>query len=493
MSTPSGGITPRATDFNDWYQDVIAAADLAEHSDVKGAMIFKPYGYAMWERIQSVLDQRIKATGHQNVYFPLFIPKSYFSREAEHVEGFAKETAVVTHHRLMADPNGNGLVVDPQAKLPEELIVRPTSETVIHSAFARWIKSWRDLPVLINQWANVVRMELRPRMFIRPTEFLWQEGHTAHATEEEAEAEARKMLGEYVDFVEGYLAVPLVAGQKSESEKFAGALRTYTIEALMQDGKALQAGTSHNLGQGFAKAFNVQFLDANNQLQYTWMTSWGVSIRLIGACIMTHSDDKGLVLPPKIAPDQVVIVPIGKESDQRTAANAAAETLAAALREKEIRVVVDTRDHLSLGEKLYGWEKKGVPIRVEIGPRDLADGNAVIVRRDTGEKTALALTDTADRVSGLLATIQTDMLAVATKRLADQTRVVASYQEFKDQIEQGGFFRALWCEDADCEARMKDETKATIRCLPFDQSGKEGTCFACGKPAVKEAIVARAY
>lgn len=489
----SGGIIPRATDFSDWYQDVIAAADLAEHSDVKGAMIFKPYGYAVWERIQTVLDGRIKATGHENVYFPLFIPKSYFSREAEHVEGFAKETAIVTHHRLIANPSGEGLVVDPQAKLPEELIVRPTSETVIHSAFARWIKSWRDLPVLINQWANVVRMELRPRMFIRPTEFLWQEGHTAHATEAEAEAEARRMLQEYVDFVEGYLAVPLVPGQKTESEKFAGALRTYTIEALMQDGKALQAGTSHNLGQGFAKAFNVQFLDANNQRQYTWMTSWGVSIRLIGACIMTHSDDKGLVLPPKIAPKQVVIIPIMREASQQRGIDAAVDQLATGLAQKDIRVHVDDREHLSLGEKLYEWEKKGVPLRVEIGPRDIAAGTVTAVRRDTGEKQALTAKHLLDQASVLLEQIQHDLLAKAAQRLASQTYRVDTYETFKEKIESGGFFRVVWCGDEACEITIKDETKATIRCLPFDQTTVTGRCFACGAAGTTEAILARAY
>ncbi len=486
-------ITPRATDFNEWYQDVITAADLAEHSDVKGAMIIKPYGYAIWERLQSLLDKEIKKTGHQNAYFPLFIPKSFLSKEAEHVEGFAKETAVVTHHRLMADPNGGGLIVDPEAKLSEELIVRPTSETAIHAAFARWIKSWRDLPVLINQWANVVRWELRPRMFLRTTEFLWQEGHTAHATEEEAEAEAKKMLAVYKDLAENILAIAVMDGQKSESEKFAGALRTYTIEAMMQDGKALQAGTSHNLGQGFAKAFNVQFLDQSNQLQYTWMTSWGVSTRLIGGLIMSHSDDKGLVVPPALAPYQVVIVPIMKDAAQQDAIGQAVEDLAVTLAAKQIRVHVDSREHLSLGEKLYEWEKKGVPVRIEIGPRDLAEGKAVVVRRDTSEKSALALVDIAEQAAALLDTIQADLFAAAKARLTTRTFATDNYAEFTKQIEQGGFFRAAWCGDAACEAEIKDETKATIRCLPFKQSHTEALCFKCSKPSTNEAIFARAY
>lgn len=487
------GITPRAADFAAWYQDVITAADLAEHADVKGAMIIKPYGFALWERFQEILDREIKATGHQNAYFPLFIPKSFFGREAAHVEGFAKEMAVVTHHRLKKSADGIGLVVDPEARLAEELIVRPTSETVIHSAFARWIKSWRDLPVLINQWVNVVRWELRPRMFLRTTEFLWQEGHTAHATEAEAEQEAKTMLEVYRKFAEEVLAMPVVVGQKSEAEKFPGALRTYAIEALMQDGKALQAGTSHNLGQNFAKAFGVQYLDQQNQLQYAWMTSWGVSTRLIGGLIMSHSDDKGLVLPPKIASMQVVIVPITKTDADEKSVSGVADKLAQALTKQGIRCQIDRRDHLTLGEKLYAWEKRGVPVRIEIGPRDVAQKQIVAVRRDTPVKESIPLEQTAATIGTWLEAMQTNLFTQAAKRMAEQTAAPATYAEFLNAIEAGGFFMVSWCGRDDCEARIKEETKATIRVIPFDQPQTLEACLKCGNEGKYQVILARAY
>lgn len=485
-------VVTRESDFSEWYQNVITAADMAEHSDVKGAMIIKPYGYAIWERIQSILDQKIKETGHQNAYFPLFIPKSYLGKEAAHVEGFAKECAVVTHHRLKLNDAGE-LIVDPEAKLTEELIVRPTSETVIHSAFARWVKSWRDLPLLINQWANVVRWELRPRMFLRTTEFLWQEGHTAHATEAEAEKETLKMLEVYKDFATNHLALAVVPGLKTESEKFAGALRTYTIEAMMQDGKALQAGTSHNLGQNFAKAFSVQYLDQTNQLQYCWMTSWGVSTRLMGGLIMSHSDDKGLVLPPMIAPTQVVIVPILKDDVTAESVRAKAIVITQSLREQGIRVHLDERAHLSLGEKLYEWEKKGVPVRIELGPRDLDQNVAMVARRDLNTKEQLHLDALEEKVAELLSTIQDNLLQTAQARLENQTNAVENYADFQVAIEQGGFFRAFWCGDADCEEQIKQETKATIRCIPFDQPSGSGVCLKCGKESATTVIFAKAY
>ncbi len=486
------GLTTRAADFGAWYQDVIVAADLAEHGDVKGTMIIKPYGYAIWERIQFLLDQKIKETGHQNVYFPLFIPKSFFGKEAEHVEGFAKEMAVVTHHRLKQDA-AKGLIVDPEARLTEEIIVRPTSETVIHSAFSRWIKSWRDLPILINQWVNVVRMELRPRLFLRTTEFLWQEGHTAHATEAEAEAEATKMLGVYKTLAEEVFAIAVIDGQKTESEKFPGALRSYTIEAIMQDGKALQAGTSHNLGQNFSKAFDVQFLDRENQLQFTWMTSWGVSTRLIGGLIMSHSDDKGLVLPPSLAPHQVVIVPIWKTEDQQQAIRKTINQLEKQLQTLDIRVLTDWREHLTMGEKLYEWEKKGIPVTVQVGPRDLEQETMIVVRRDTGEKKTMGLQKDSGLIGDLLAQIQGKMLETSRAFLFQHTHHVTTYDEFKKKIEDGGFFDVFWCGSQECEESIKDETKATIRCLPFNQTKKSNLCLRCGKNNQYRAILARAY
>lgn len=489
----NNAITPRDQEYSQWYLDIISAADLAEHGDVKGTMIIKPYGYAIWERIQRILDDKIKETGHHNAYFPLFIPKSFLSREADHVEGFAKECAVVTHHRLMQNPNGEGVVVDPDAKLQEELIVRPTSETVIHSAFARWIKSWRDLPVLINQWANVVRWELRPRLFLRTTEFLWQEGHTAHSTEKEAEDETLKMLTVYKELAQAYLAMPVVDGQKSESEKFAGALRTYTIEAMMQDGKALQAGTSHNLGQNFAKAFEVQYLDKNNQQQYVWMTSWGVSTRLMGGLIMTHSDDKGLVLPPVVAPWQVVIVPIWKTPEEQESVQAAASQIAESLRQADVRVHMDTRDFLSMGQRLFEWEKKGVPLRIEIGPRDVAQQHVVMSRRDQDEKQVVKLDELTEHVSAQLKEMQKALFDVAQKRLVDRTMNMDDYGEFKSKIEDGGFFAIHWCGKTECEEKLKQETKATVRCIPFAHHEENGACLVCGLPSKKRVIAAKAY
>ena len=492
MDISKHGLTTRAADFATWYQDVIEAADLAEHGDVKGTMVIKPYGYAIWERIQSILDKKIKETGHQNAYFPLFIPKSFFAKEAEHVEGFAKEMAVVTHHRLKQDAE-KGLVVDPEARLTEEIIVRPTSETVIHTAFARWIKSWRDLPVLINQWANVVRMELRPRMFLRTTEFLWQEGHTAHATEIEAEEEAKKMLAVYKDLAQNFFAMAVIDGQKTESEKFPGALRSYTIEAMMQDGKALQTGTSHNLGQNFAKAFDVTFLDQKNEIQHTWMTSWGVSTRLIGGLIMSHSDDKGLVLPPNLAPTQVVIIPIWKTEDQEVLVKKAVDELQNKLEIKEIRVMADRRKHLTLGERMYEWEKKGIPVTIQVGPRDIEQQTMVAIRRDTGEKQIMSLDKDTEAIKELLSDIQVKLFEKSEKQLAHRTYKPDDYQNFQAVIDDGGFFDVSWCGDAVCETQIKEETKATIRCIPFNQPTVLSPCFKCGKEGIHQVILARAY
>lgn len=474
-------ITPRNTDYSQWYLDIIAAADMAEHSEVKGAMVIKPYGYAIWERLQSVLDQKIKATGHQNLYFPLFIPESYLKREASHVEGFAPELAVVTH------AGGK--------KLDEPLVVRPTSETIMYATFSKWIQSWRDLPLLVNQWANVVRWEMRPRLFLRTTEFLWQEGHTVHATEQEAEEETLKMLDVYKEVSENYLAVPIVAGQKSDAERFAGALRTYCIEGMMQDGKALQMGTSHNLGQNFAKAFDVMFVDKENKKQYAWQTSWGVSTRLIGGLIMAHSDDRGLVLPPEIAPVQVVIIPIWKSDEQQIAVTAVAETLKKNLEDNGVRVHVDARAHESMGTRMYEWEKKGVPLRIEIGPRDLEQQQVMMARRDAEgkEKMTVALNDLIGRVPALLNEMQKALFDRAQERMKTMTYEIDDYEEFKKKIDNGGFFLAHWCGDATCEAEIKKETKATTRCIPFEQKEEEGKCMKCGKTSHKRIVFAKAY
>lgn len=471
-------ITPREADFSAWYQDVIAAAELAEHSAVKGSMIIKPYGYAIWERLQRELDDRIKATGHRNAYFPLLIPESFLKREKDHVEGFSPELAVVTH--------AGG------AELEEPLVIRPTSETVIYDTYSRWIQSYRDLPLLINQWANVVRWELRPRLFLRTTEFLWQEGHTAHATEDEAQEEVEKMLGVYQEVAQDILAMPVYAGEKTASERFAGAKRTFAIEAMMQDGKALQAGTSHNLGQGFSEAFNVQFTDKDGARKHVWLTSWGVSTRLIGGLIMSHSDDKGLVLPPKVAPIQVVIVPIAKEGAERDTVLAAAKQIADELNLGD-RLLIDDRDYQSPGYKFNEWERKGVPIRLEIGPRDMALGNVVLARRDTSEKETVKQSVIAKHIENVLAEMQTALFERALQLRNEHTFTVTSYDEFKEKVAHG-FVRALWCGEAECEAAIKADTKATIRCLPFEKElSGSGTCVHSGHEAKHEAIWARAY
>ena len=486
-------ITTRKENYSEWYLDVVQAAELADYTDVRGCMVIKPYGYSIWENFQKVLDGMIKETGHKNAYFPLFIPKSFLTKEAQHVDGFAKECAVVTHHRLKA--TADGVVVDPEAKLPEELIVRPTSETIIYATYANWIKSWRDLPLLINQWANVVRWEMRTRPFLRTAEFLWQEGHTAHATYDEAEEEAKKMLAVYEKFCTEYLATPVIPGKKSESEKFAGAMHTYCIEAMMQDGKALQAGTSHNLGQNFAKAFEVKYTSKEGKLEYVWQTSWGVSTRLIGQLIMTHSDDKGLVLPPNVAPVKIIIVPIWKDEKSMEAVLKYADEIAADLSKKIENVEIDKRDHLSMGEKSFEWEKKGVPVRIEVGPRDMENSSAVVVRRDTSEKEVHEVGGLSAHVQGLLKKMQTDLYEKAQKTLKNNSFVIDDYDEFKKQLEKDipGFIYAHWCGDADCEAKIKDETKASTRCFPFDAKPETGKCIRCNKDSERRIIFAKAY
>lgn len=473
-------VTPRIENFNEWYQDVIAAAELAEHSGVKGSMIIKPEGYAIWERIQTILDREIKATGHRNAYFPLFIPEEYLKREATHIEGFAPELAVVTR------AGGE--------ELKEPLVVRPTSETMIHAAFARWIQSWRDLPILVNQWANVVRWELRPRLFLRTTEFLWQEGHTAHATEAEAEAETLKMLKVYELFARDVLAMPVVSGQKTDAERFAGAKLTYTIEALMQDGRALQAGTSHNLGQNFSKVFDVGFADQEGRRQLAWLTSWGVSTRLIGGLIMTHSDDKGLVLPPRVASRKAVIIPIAKTPEEQHGVMALIRCFIDEIHFEAWEIELDDRDYLTPGAKFHEWERKGVPLRIEIGPRDVAEQRCVIVRRDTGTKEFVKIHEIGERLPVILDDMQQAMLERAEARLEAMTFEPASYDEFTSQIAAtGGFFVAGWCGTSECELKIKDETKATIRCILFDQPKKLGKCLKCEEKATYQVIYARAY
>lgn len=487
-------ITKREEDYSQWYLDIVEVAELAENSAVRGCMVIKPYGYSIWENFQKTLDKMFKDLGHVNAYFPLFIPKSFLTKEAQHVDGFAQESAVVTHHRLKTDPVTKKVEVDPDAKLEEELIVRPTSETIIYDTYSRWIKSYRDLPLLINQWANVVRWELRTRPFLRTAEFLWQEGHTAHATHDEAEEEAKKMLGVYQEFAEKWLAIPVIPGQKSESEKFAGALRTYTIEAMMQDGKALQAGTSHNLGDNFAKAFDVKFSDKDGELKYVWQTSWGLSTRMIGALIMTHSDDKGLVIPPKIAPLKAVIVPIWKDESQKEAIFEYCEKVKSELKES-IDLKVDTRDYLTPGEKYYEWEKKGVPLRIEAGPRDLSENKVVVVRRDTGAKQPVEISNLLTVVSDLLETMQNDLYNKAKSYRDANIHNIDNYEEFKAQIDakMPGFILAHWCGSEKCEAEIKEETKATTRCIPFDQPAEEGKCIKCGMHSSKRVIFAKAY
>ncbi|MCI6619359.1 MAG: proline--tRNA ligase [Prevotella sp.] len=486
-------LTKRADNYSQWYNDLVVKADLAEQSPVRGCMIIKPYGYAIWEKMQAELDREFKKIGVQNAYFPLLIPKSFFAREAEHVKGFAKESAIVTHYRLKTSDDGKDIIVDPEAKLEEELIIRPTSETMIWNTYKGWIHSWRDLPIKCNQWCNVMRWELRTRPFLRTSEFLWQEGHTAHATEQEAREEARRMLHVYADFVERFMAVPVVRGEKSETERFAGALDTYTIEAMMQDGKALQSGTSHFLGQNFAKSFDVTYLDKDNQPQYVWATSWGVSTRLMGALIMTHSDDNGLVLPPKLAPLQVVIIPIYKGADQQAAIAAKLRPVIDKLQELGISVKFDDSDNKRPGFKFADYELKGVPVRLVMGGRDLENNTIEIMRRDTLEKESVSFDGIVDRVVGLLDAMQTNIFEKARKFRDEHIFECDNYEEFKERVKDGGFFLCHWDGTAETEAKIKEETQATIRCVPFGYEQTEGVDMVSGKPATKRVIIARSY
>jgi prolyl-tRNA synthetase len=483
----------REDNYAQWYNDLVIKADLAENSAVRGCMIIKPYGYAIWEMMQASLDKMFKDAGHVNAYFPLFIPKSFFSKEASHVEGFAKECAVVTHYRLKMSPDGKGVVVDEDAKLEEELIIRPTSETIIWDAYRNWIQSYRDLPILINQWANVVRWEMRTRLFLRTAEFLWQEGHTAHATEQEAVVEAKTILDIYTKFAEEWMAMPVLRGVKSANERFAGALETYCIEGLMQDGKALQAGTSHFLGQNFAKAFDVKFLSKENKLEHVWATSWGVSTRLIGALIMTHSDDHGLVLPPKLAPNQVVIIPIYKTAEQLAQITELAEKIKKELEAKGIRVKYDGRDTQKPGWKFNEYEFKGVPVRIAIGPRDLENNTVEIARRDTLEKEVLQADHLGTKILNLLEQIQKNLYQKAYSFRENNTFKVDSWDEFLEKIEEGGFLLAHWDGTSETEEKIKEETKATIRTIPFDGPVEKGKCIYSGKPSERRVVFARAY
>lgn len=488
------GLPTRSEDFSKWYNELVSKADLAEHSDVRGCMVIKPYGYAIWENMKTELDRMFKETGHQNAYFPLFIPKSYLSKEASHVEGFAKECAVVTHYRLKNAEDGSGVIVDPDAKLEEELIVRPTSETIIWNSYKKWIQSYRDLPILINQWANVVRWEMRTRLFLRTAEFLWQEGHTAHATKVEAIEESEKMLEVYAEFAEKFMAMPVIKGFKTENERFAGALETYCIEALMQDGKALQAGTSHFLGQNFAKAFDVRFADSEGKQEYVWATSWGVSTRLIGALIMTHSDDLGLVLPPSLAPIHVAIVPIYKGDDQLAQISEVAFKLKKEMEAIGIRVKYDDDNQKKPGWKFAEYEMKGVPLRIAIGPRDLENGTVEIARRDTLEKESFQQIDLAIKVKNLLAQIQDNLYDKALSFREENTNTANSWEEFVDLIEnKGGFVLAHWDGTSETEDKIKEETKATIRCIPYGAKEEIGTCVFSGKPSTRKVLFAKAY
>ena len=486
-------LTKRADNYSQWYNELVVKADLAEQSAVRGCMVIKPYGYAIWEKMQRQLDDMFKATGHVNAYFPLLIPKSFLSREADHVEGFAKECAVVTHYRLKTDPDGQGVVVDPAARLEEELIIRPTSETIIWNTYRNWIKSYRDLPILCNQWANVLRWEMRTRLFLRTAEFLWQEGHTAHATKEEALEEAKKMLNVYAEFAEKYMAVPVMKGVKSANERFAGALDTFTIEAMMQDGKALQSGTSHFLGQNFAKAFDVKFINQNNELEYVWATSWGVSTRLMGALIMTHSDDNALVLPPHLAPIQVVIVPVYKSLDQLAEIDAKVAPIVEKLKSMGISVKYDNADNKRPGFKFADYELKGVPVRLVLGARDIEKGTIEVMRRDTLEKSEASLEGIEAHVAALLEEIQANIYAKALKFREEKTITVETYDEFKEKIEAGGFILAHWDGTPETEEKIKNETKATIRCIPLDGDKTPGKCMVTGKPSAQRVIFARSY
>ena len=485
----------REEDYSKWYNDLVGRADLAENSGVRGCMVIKPYGYAIWEKIQAQLDSMFKETGHQNAYFPLFVPKSLFEAEEKNAEGFAKECAVVTHYRLKTDPSDKSkLIVDPEAKLEEELIVRPTSEAIIWNTYKGWVQSYRDLPILINQWANVVRWEMRTRLFLRTAEFLWQEGHTAHATKEEAISESELMLDVYTEFAESYMAMPVIRGKKSESERFAGAEETYCIEAMMQDGKALQAGTSHFLGQNFAKAFDVKFADKEGKLDHVWATSWGVSTRLMGALIMTHSDDEGLVLPPLLAPIQVVIVPIHKTEEDLEAITAKVNELTLELKSLGISFKFDDDTNKRPGWKFAEYETKGVPVRLAIGPRDLAEGKAELVRRDTKEKSVVDFDGLSGYIKELLEDIQENLLERAKQFRTDNMHRVDTYDEFKKQLkEKGGFFLVHWDGTNETEEKIQSETKATIRCIPIDIPSEEGVCMVTGKPSKGRVVMAKAY
>jgi prolyl-tRNA synthetase len=485
----------RKEDYSLWYNELVKKADLAEHSDVRGCMVIKPYGYSIWEKMQQALDKMFKDTGHSNAYFPLFVPKSLFEAEEKNAEGFAKECAIVTHYRLKTDPQNKGkLIVDPEAKLDEELVVRPTSEAIIWSTYKKWIQSYRDLPILVNQWANVVRWEMRTRLFLRTAEFLWQEGHTAHSTADEAVKETVQMLDVYADFAENFMALPVVKGRKSEGERFPGAVDTYCIEAMMQDGKALQAGTSHFLGQNFAKAFDVQFTNKEGKLGYVWGTSWGVSTRLMGALIMAHSDDDGLVLPPKLAPIHVVIVPIFRTDEELAKISEKAQEIAAALRKQGFAVKFDNRDTHKPGFKFAEWELKGVPVRLAIGPRDMEAGTVEVARRDTKEKQVMKLDEVVEKIPALLDDIQTTIYARARTFRSEVTTEVNSYEEFKQVLnEKGGFLAAHWDGTPETEAAIKEETKATIRCIPLDAKEEAGACIYSGKPSTRRVLFARAY
>ena len=485
-------LTSQDENYSQWYQDLVVKADLAENSAVRGCMVIKPYGYAIWEKMQRILDDKFKETGHHNAYFPLLIPKSFLSREADHVEGFAKECAVVTHYRLKNDPEGSGVIVDPAARLEEELIIRPTSETIIWNTYKNWIQSYRDLPLLINQWANVMRWEMRTRLFLRTAEFLWQEGHTAHATREEAEVEARKMQNVYADFAENYMAMPVIKGVKTESERFAGAVDTYTIEAMMQDGKALQAGTSHFLGQNFGKAFDVTFIDKEGKTDYAWATSWGVSTRLIGALIMSHSDNNGLVLPPHLAPIQVVIVPIYRSAEQLAQISEKVDKIITGLKASGISVIYDDRDTKKPGWKFAEYELKGVPVRLAMGGRDLENNTIEVMRRDTLEKETVTCEGIEAYVKNLLEEIQRNIFRKALEHREKHTVKVDTYDEFKEKLEEGNFILAHWDGTPETEERIKNETKATIRCIPFDDA-TPGQCMVTGKPSAQRVLFARAY
>ena len=485
-------LTSQDENYSQWYQDLVVKADLAENSAVRGCMVIKPYGYAIWEKMQRILDDKFKETGHHNAYFPLLIPKSFLSREADHVEGFAKECAVLTHYRLKNDPEGTGVIVDPAARLEEELIIRPTSETIIWNTYKNWIQSYRDLPLLINQWANVMRWEMRTRLFLRTAEFLWQEGHTAHATREEAEIEARKMQNVYADFAENYMAMPVIKGVKTESERFAGAVDTYTIEAMMQDGKALQAGTSHFLGQNFGKAFDVTFIDKEGKTDYAWATSWGVSTRLIGALIMSHSDNNGLVLSPHLAPIQVVIVPIYRSAGQLAQISEKVDKIITGLKASGISVIYDDRDTKKPGWKFAEYELKGVPVRLAMGGRDLENNTIEVMRRDTLEKETVTCEGIEAYVKNLLEEIQRNIFRKALEHREKHTVKVDTYDEFKEKLEEGNFILAHWDGTPETEERIKNETKATIRCIPFDDA-TPGQCMVTGKPSAQRVLFARAY